>query len=42
MEKKRKHIKDLTSSSTSIPKNASEDPAAAKDSELQMFELLDS
>jgi hypothetical protein len=27
---------------TSVPKNAPEEPAAARDSELQMFELLDS
>jgi hypothetical protein len=42
LEKKRKRIEDLTSSSTSIPKNASEEPAAAREAELQMFELLDS
>jgi hypothetical protein len=35
-------MEDLASSGTSIPTDASEEPAAAKDSELQMFELLDS
>jgi hypothetical protein len=42
LEKKRKHLEDLASSSTSVPKNASGEPAAAKDSDLEMFELLDS
>jgi hypothetical protein len=42
LEKKRKHTNGLTSSSTSIPKNASKEPAAAREAELQMFELLDS
>jgi hypothetical protein len=42
LEKKRKRTEDLASSGTSIPTDASEEPAAAKDSELQMFELLDS
>jgi hypothetical protein len=42
LEKKRKLTNDLTSSSTSIPKNASKEPAAAREAELQMFELLDS
>jgi hypothetical protein len=43
LEKKRKRTEDLASSSTSVPKkNALEEPAAARDSELQMFELLDS
>jgi hypothetical protein len=42
LEKKRKHVGDLASSSTSIPKNASGEPAAAKESDLEMFELLDS
>jgi hypothetical protein len=40
--KKQKQIEDLASSDTSIPTNASEGPAAAKDSDLEMFELLDS
>jgi hypothetical protein len=42
LEKKRKRTKDLTSSSTSIPKIASEELAAAREAELQMFEFLDS
>jgi hypothetical protein len=42
LEKKRKRTDDLASSSTSIPKNASGEPATAKDSDLEMFELLDS
>jgi hypothetical protein len=40
--KKRKHAEDLTSSGTSNPIDVSQGPAAAKDSILQMFELLDS
>jgi hypothetical protein len=42
LEKKRKRIGDLASSSTSIPKDASGEPAATKDSEIEMFKLLDS
>jgi hypothetical protein len=42
LQKKRKRAEDLASSSTSVPRNASEEPVAAKDPELQMFELLDS
>jgi hypothetical protein len=42
LEKKRKHIGDLASSSTSVPKDASGEPAATKDSEIEMFKLLDS
>jgi hypothetical protein len=34
LEKKRKRTEDLASSSTSVPKNASEEPTAARDSEL--------
>jgi hypothetical protein len=41
-EKKRKRTKELTSSGTSNPTYVSQEPAAAKDSDLQMFELLDS
>jgi hypothetical protein len=41
LEKKRKRVGDLASSSTSVPKDASGEPAAAKDSGLEMFELLD-
>jgi hypothetical protein len=39
---KRKHTEDLTSSGTSNPTDVSQEPAVAKDSFLQMFELLDS
>jgi hypothetical protein len=42
LEKKRKHVGDVASSSTSTLKDASEEPAAAVDSEPNMFELLDS
>jgi hypothetical protein len=42
LEKKRKRVGDLASSSTSVPKDASGEPAVAKDSGLEMFELLDS
>jgi hypothetical protein len=42
LEKKRKRAEDLASSSTSIPKNASEELVAAREPKLQMFELLDS
>jgi hypothetical protein len=40
--KKRKHMEDLTSSGTSNPTDVSQEPVVAKDSVLQMFELLDS
>jgi hypothetical protein len=40
-EKKRKRAKDLTSLGTSNPTNVSQEPTAAMDSDLQMFELLD-
>jgi hypothetical protein len=42
LEKKRKRVGDLASSSTSVPKDASREPTATKDSEIEMFELLDS
>jgi hypothetical protein len=42
LEKKRKHVGDLASSSTSVQKDASGEHAAARDSEPDMFELLDS
>jgi hypothetical protein len=42
LEKKRKHVGDVASSSTSILKDASGEPATARDSESDMFELLDS
>jgi hypothetical protein len=41
LEKKRKLIEALTSSSTFILKNASGEPAAVKASDIEMFELLD-
>jgi hypothetical protein len=41
-EKKRKCLDDLASSSTSLPNNAAEEPAAAKTSDLEMFEFLNS
>jgi hypothetical protein len=42
LEKKRKRTGDLASSSTSVQRNAQEEPAATREAELQMFELLDS
>jgi hypothetical protein len=42
LEKKRKHVGDLASSRTSILKDALGEHAAAKDSEIEMFDLLDS
>jgi hypothetical protein len=42
LEKKRKRVGDVASSSTSILKDASGEPATARDSEPDMFELLDS
>jgi hypothetical protein len=42
LEKRRKCIGDVASSSTSVLKDASGEPATAKDSEIEMFELLDS
>jgi hypothetical protein len=42
LEKKRKRVGELASSSTSVPKNASGELAVAKDSDLEIFELLDS
>jgi hypothetical protein len=42
LEKKRKRLDDLTSLSTSIPKDAPEEPAAAKSSDFEMFDALDS
>jgi hypothetical protein len=40
--KKQKHTEDLTSSGTSNPTDPPQESAIAKDSFLQMFELLDS
>jgi hypothetical protein len=42
LEKKRKRIDDLISSSTSNPKDASGEPAAAKASDFEIFDALDS
>jgi hypothetical protein len=43
LEKKRKHLDDFLFSSTSIPKDASGEPAAAaKSSDIEMFDALDS
>jgi hypothetical protein len=41
-EKKQKCTKELTSLGTSNPTYVSQEPAAANDSDLQIFELLDS
>jgi hypothetical protein len=40
LEKKRKHLDDLLSSTTSIPKDALGEPAAAKSSDIEMFAAL--
>jgi hypothetical protein len=40
LEKKRKRVGDVASSSTSFLKDASVEPATARDSEPDMFELL--
>jgi hypothetical protein len=42
LDKKRKRIGDVASSSTSVLKDASGEPATARYSEPDMFELLDS
>jgi hypothetical protein len=42
LEKKRKHLDDLLSLRTSIPKNVPGEPAAAKSSDIEMFNALDS
>jgi hypothetical protein len=42
LEKKRKHLDELLSSSTSIPKDAPGKPSIAKTSDLEMFDALDS
>jgi hypothetical protein len=42
LERKRTHLDDLTSSSTSIPKDASSEPTTAKASDLEVFDALDS
>jgi hypothetical protein len=42
LERKRKHLDDLTFSSTSIPKDAPGEATAVKASDLEMFDALDS
>jgi hypothetical protein len=42
LEKKRKRVGDVASSSTSILKDASGEPATARDSDPDMLKLLDS
>jgi hypothetical protein len=42
LEKKRKCLDKLLSLSTSIPKDAPGEPAAAKSSDIEMFDALDS
>jgi hypothetical protein len=42
LEKKRKRVGDVASSSTSVLKDASGEPATARDSDPDIFELLDS
>jgi hypothetical protein len=42
LEKKRKHARDVASTSTSVRKETSGEDAAAKDPEPDMFKLLDS
>jgi hypothetical protein len=42
LEKKRKRVGDVASSSTSTLKDASGEPATAVDSEPDIFKLLDS
>jgi hypothetical protein len=41
LERKRKHVGDVASTSTSVMKETSGEAAAAKDPEPDMFELLD-
>jgi hypothetical protein len=42
LEKKRKRLDDLLSSSTSIPKDAPGEPVVDKSSDIEMFDDLDS
>jgi hypothetical protein len=42
LEKKRKRLDELLSSSTSIPRDAPGEPATAKSSDIEMFDALDS
>jgi hypothetical protein len=42
VEKKQKHMEDLTSSGTSNPKDVPQEQTTSKGSDLDIFELLDS
>jgi hypothetical protein len=42
LDKKRKHVEELLSSSTSAPKDAAEEPSALTPSEVEIFDALDS
>jgi hypothetical protein len=42
LDKKRKRVEELLSSSTSAPKNAAGEPSAPNPSEVEIFDLLDS
>jgi hypothetical protein len=42
LDKKRKHIEELLSSSTSAPKNAAGEPSAPNPPKVEIFDLLDS
>jgi hypothetical protein len=42
LDKKRKHVEELLSSSTSAPKNAAGEPSAPNPPEVEIFDLLDS
>jgi hypothetical protein len=42
LDKKRKHVEGLLSSSTSAPKNAAREPSAPNPPEVEIFDLLDS
>jgi hypothetical protein len=42
LDKKRKHVEELLSLSTSAPKNAVGEPSAPNPTEAKIFDLLDS
>jgi hypothetical protein len=42
LDKKRKRVEELLSSSTSAPKNAAGEPSAPNPSEVEIFNALDS
>jgi hypothetical protein len=42
LDKKRKHVDELLSSSTSAPKNAAGEPSAPNPSEVEIFDALES